>query len=442
MPPMQGVCLAGFGSLSSEDSRLASLFRYNVLDTPPEAGFDDIVRIAAWVCETSISLVSFVSYDRQWFKARTGLDACETPLDRSICAHVVKTGELLVIPDLAADPRTRDNPLVTGPPYIRFYAGAPLLTPEQEVLGALCVIDDRPRPGGLSEGQRDAIIVLAGQVMMQLELRRISEGRRRDLLAALGATELREQFIAVLGHDLRNPLTAITTGVQMLKGGPSTATSERIVAMMQRSAKRMSGLIDNVLDFASGSLGGAFHIDRKPSQLLPVLEHVVAELHTSWPRRTIQTNFALDHPVDCDPGRVAQLLSNLIGNALVHGLSDGEITVRAESRDGGFELEVANASARIPSETLGRLFQPFVRGETAPAGRGLGLGLYIASQIAAAHAGELTAHWSDGWTRFVFVMPPGAPSAAGAGATHSPAVRSPSAGSRTDAEPRPTENAP
>jgi signal transduction histidine kinase len=399
------VCLAGAKSLSLEESRLASLFRYNVLDTPPEAGFDDIVRIAAWVCETPVSLVSFVSYDRQWFKARTGFDACETTLDRSVCAHVVKQGELLVIPDLTADARTRDNPLVTGPPYIRFYAGAPLMTPEHEVLGALCVIDNRPRPVGLSEGQRDAIIVLAGQVMMQLELRRISETRQRDLLAALGATELREQFIAVLGHDLRNPLTAISTGVQMLQGRPSAATSERVVAMMQRSVMRMSGLIDNVLDFASGSLGGAFNIDRRPGQLRPVLEHVVAELQTSWPGKTIQTTFALDQPVDCDPARIAQLFSNLLGNALVHGLPASTITVRAAIRDGVFELEVANPSPQIPPETLERLFQPFVRGESAPAGRGLGLGLYIASQIAAAHHGELTARWSEGWTRFLLVMP-------------------------------------
>jgi signal transduction histidine kinase len=396
---------AGADPLSLEDSRLASLFRYNILDTPPEAGFDDIVRIAAAVCETPVSLVSFVSFDRQWFKARTGFEPSETTLDRSVCAHVVKKRELLVIPDLTSDSRTRDNPLVTGPPHIRFYAGAPLVTPDREVLGALCVIDNKPRPVGLTAAQQDAINVLAGQVMMQLELRRINEARQRDLLAALGATELREQFIAVLGHDLRNPLSAISTGVQMLQGGPSAATAERVVAMMRRSVTRMSGLIDNVLDFASGRLGGAFHIDRQPAQLEPVLDHVVAELQTAWPGRTIQTSFALDHPVDCDPARVAQLFSNLLANALVHGLSEGAIAVRAANRDGAFELEVANPSARIPSDTLERLFQPFVRGETAPAGRGLGLGLYIASQIAAAHRGTLTAYWSDGWTRFVLSMP-------------------------------------
>jgi signal transduction histidine kinase len=391
--------------LSFEESRVASLFRYNILDTPPESGFDDIVRVAAAVCETPVSLVSFVSYDRQWFKARIGFDACETTLDRSVCAHVVEKGELLVIPDLTNDARTRDNPLVTGPPHIRFYAGAPLVTPEHEVLGALCVIDDRPRPVGLTEGQQDAINVLAGQVMMQLELRRINEARQRDLLAALGASELREQFIAVLGHDLRNPLTAISTGVQMLQTCPSADASERVVAMMQRSVMRMSGLIDNVLDFASGRLGGVFHIDRQPTQLQPVLDHIVAELQTAWSGRTIDVSFALDRPVDCDPARIAQLFSNLLGNALVHGLADGPITIHAATRDGAFELEVANPSAQIPSETLERLFQPFVRGEAAPVGRGLGLGLFIASRIAAAHGGKLTAHSSNGWTRFIFSMP-------------------------------------
>jgi len=397
--------LAGLKSLSLEDSRLASLYRYNILDTPQEAGFDDIVRIAAAVCETPVSLVSFVSFDRQWFKARTGFDPSETTLDRSVCAHVVRKGELLVIPDLTSDSRTRDNPLVTGPPYIRFYAGAPLLTPEREVLGALCVIDDRPRPVGLTEGQQDAINVLARQVMVQLELRRIGDARQRDLLAALGASELREQFIAVLGHDLRNPLTAISTGIQMLQGRPSTETTDRVVAMMRKSVSRMSELIDDVLDFASGRLGGVFHIKPQPTHLQPVLEHVVAELQSAWPGRRIHTSFALDLLVDCDPARIAQLFSNLLGNALVHGQAGGEISVRAETRDAVFKLEVANPSARIPPETFERLFQPFVRGEAARAGRGLGLGLYIASQIAAAHHGELTAHWSGGRARFALVMP-------------------------------------
>jgi signal transduction histidine kinase len=388
-----------------QDPRLTSLYRYNILDTPAEAGFDGIVRVAATVCETPVSLVSFVSFDRQWFKARTGFAACQTSLEESVCAHVVAERRLLVIPDLTADPRTQSNPLVIGPPNIRFYAGAPLMTPQQEVLGALCVIDSKPRPSGLSPAQADALTVLAGQVMTQLELRRINADKARDLLAALGATELREKFIAVLGHDLRNPLSAISSGVQMLQDRPRGQNADRILAMMAHSVTRMSGLVDNVLDFARGRLGGAFDINRTPTDLRPVLEHVVAEMQASWPERVIQTSFAIDHAVDCDGPRVAQLFSNLLGNALVHGLEGGAVKVRAWDGPEGFELDVSNRSEEIPRETLQRLFQPFVRGEEASDGRGLGLGLYIASEIAHAHGGELSARWSEGRASFRFTIP-------------------------------------
>jgi signal transduction histidine kinase len=397
--------MSGTPTLNLEDSRLDSLFRYNILDTPPEAGFDDIVRVAASVCDTPVSLVSFVSFDRQWFKARKGFPACETSLDSSVCAHVVRERELLVIPDLRHDARTCENPLVTGPPNIRFYAGAPLVTPEKHVLGALCVIDDKPRPVGLDAGQKDAINVLASQVMLQLELRRITEAKDRDLMAAIGATELREQFIAVLGHDLRNPLAAIGSGIQMLQTGPSKAVEDRVLRMMQQSVTRMAGLIDNVLDFARGSLGGAFDVAREPVLVQPVLEQVVAELQSAWPGRTIDCNFAISRPVRRDTSRIAQLFSNLLGNALVHGLATGPVTVKAATRGDDFELEVANPSPEISRQTLERLFHPFVRNTASPDRRGLGLGLYIASQIAQAHHGDLSAEWRDGQTRFRFSMP-------------------------------------
>lgn len=119
---------------------------YGILDTPPEEGFDDIVLIAAHICRTPVALVSLVAEDRQWFKARIGFPPCETDLNSSVCTHALNEPDLLVITDLSEDPRTRDNPLVTGAPFIRFYAGAPLRAPGGEVLGSLCVIDPVPRP--------------------------------------------------------------------------------------------------------------------------------------------------------------------------------------------------------------------------------------------------------------------------------------------------------
>lgn len=165
-----------------ETARLDTLLAYDVLDTPPEPQFDDVVRLAQTVCATPIALVSLVAADRQWFKAKLGLEARETPIDRSVCVHAIKERELLVIPDLTQDARTRANPWVTGGPRLRFYAGAVLRAPDGQglghALGALCVIDDKPRPAGLTSGQRDALLALARQTMLLLHYRRTIS--RRD----------------------------------------------------------------------------------------------------------------------------------------------------------------------------------------------------------------------------------------------------------------------
>jgi len=158
--------------MSEETTRLAALQAYDVLGTPPESQFDDIVQLARTICVTPIALVSLVAADRQWFKARVGLEAQETPIEQSVCAHAIKERELLVIVDLAQDPRTRANTLVTDGPRIRFYAGAVLRTPEGEALGALCVIDRKPRPEGLSPEQTRSLLALARQTMRLLQYRR------------------------------------------------------------------------------------------------------------------------------------------------------------------------------------------------------------------------------------------------------------------------------
>ena len=161
--------------------RLNALHDYAILDTPPEKGFDDIVELARLTCAAPVSLVSLVAGDRQWFKARSGFAPCETSLDKSVCAHGLAEPDLLVIPDLTQDPRTRDNPLVTGEPYLRFYAGAPLEAAGGERLGSLCVIDLAPRPDGLTAPQATALRALAGQVVSQMDLRQAMAERERVL---------------------------------------------------------------------------------------------------------------------------------------------------------------------------------------------------------------------------------------------------------------------
>lgn len=162
----------GFPELGPEEAeRVAELDRHDILDTPPEQCFDDLALLASRICDTPVALVSLVSSDRQWLKARVGFEAREMSLDQSVCKFALDCPGLLIIPDLTADPRTGANPLVTGHPNLRFYAGAPLRTSTGAVLGTLCVIDSTSRPSGLTAAQSEALEVLAKQVVAQMELR-------------------------------------------------------------------------------------------------------------------------------------------------------------------------------------------------------------------------------------------------------------------------------
>ncbi|HET6519246.1 MAG TPA: HAMP domain-containing sensor histidine kinase, partial [Geminicoccaceae bacterium] len=219
------------------------------------------------------------------------------------------------------------------------------------------------------------------------------------------AAELREQFIAVLGHDLRNPLASIEAGVGLLRKAPLDERAAAILTLIQKSARRMAGLIDNVLDLARGRLGGGLVLDRNADEPLgPALEQVVAELRAAWPDRVIDAEIALAGPVTCDRARIAQLLSNLLANALTHGAADRPVSVRAATRAGLFELSVANAGEPIPPATIGRLFQPFFRASARSSHQGLGLGLYIASEIARGHGGALEVTSTPEETRFTLRM--------------------------------------
>ncbi|MCT0199299.1 GAF domain-containing protein [Synechococcus sp. CS-1325] len=177
-----------------EDERLEALREYHILDTPPEQAFDDLTALAAYVCDVPIALVSLVDTDRQWFKAKLGIEALETSRDISFCAHAILEEEILVVQDTHLDARFVANPLVTSEPNIRFYAGVPLLSPEALPLGTLCVIDHEPRE--LNAAQLLALEGLARQVVTQLELRRVSA----RLAVALETINLIEGLIPICSY--------------------------------------------------------------------------------------------------------------------------------------------------------------------------------------------------------------------------------------------------
>lgn len=182
-----------------QQERLRALRAYDILDTEREADFDEIVELAARICGTAISVVNFIDEDRQWFKAETGLGVRETPLATSICSHAILEDSFVEIPDTLADPRMRDNPLCTGEPGLRFYAGALLVNDDGLPMGTLCVLDHAP--GRLDSMQRDALRVLGRQVMALLEMRR-----------ALGEARLLRLEV---DHRVKNSLQSVISLARM-----------------------------------------------------------------------------------------------------------------------------------------------------------------------------------------------------------------------------------
>jgi signal transduction histidine kinase len=176
--------------------------------------------------------------------------------------------------------------------------------------------------------------------------------------------------------------------------------------MMGESITRMSGLIDDVMDLARSRLGNGIGLDRIAGQRVePTLLQVIDEMKSGHPERMIESRFDLPRAIDIDHSRFAQMFSNLLGNAVTHGAHDRPIVVEAVIADGHFQLAVANGGDPIPPAAMQRLFQPFYRGEVRPSMQGLGLGLYIANQIAEAHGGRLEVTSDAEETRFTFRMP-------------------------------------
>ncbi len=328
----------------------------------------------------------------------------ELKVETTICREVRNAGEPVIIDHVADDAVYCGHP--TPAMYgFQSYISMPIRLPDGSFFGTLCAID--PRPARLKNPETIGMFKLFAELIgFHLDASDRLAASEASLLDERSASELREQFIAVLGHDLRNPLASIDAGAKMLLKEALSPRGATVVGLVQSSVGRMSELIDNVLDFARGRLGGGLLLSRDAQPALgPALEQVVEELRAAWPDRTIETRFSIARPVSCDRARIAQLLSNLVGNALTHGAPDAPVTVSASTDDSVFSLSVANKGAPLPPAILERLFQPFFRVAARPGQHGLGLGLYIAREIAAAHGGTLAAASSANETRFTFRMP-------------------------------------
>ncbi|HEY3799986.1 MAG TPA: PAS domain-containing sensor histidine kinase [Caulobacteraceae bacterium] len=263
----------------------------------------------------------------------------------------------------------------------------------------------RAAPDGTVQAIRVAVFRSPERRNYERSLQASEASARHDLSTERDTAQLREQFIAVLGHDLRNPLASIVGAARLLRREELSAKALHIIELMEASVDRMAGLIDDVMDFARGRLGSGIGVTRQDAHLEPILRHVVEELETSQPSRSIELQVDAPDPVWLDPGRIGQLVSNLLGNALTHGDPKSPVNLKATVIGETLEIAVTNAGEPISEAAMPRLFQPFFRGEVRASKQGLGLGLHIASEIAKAHGGDLGVTSDASATRFTLTMP-------------------------------------
>jgi signal transduction histidine kinase len=355
--------------LPNEVLRLDALRSYGILDTPREAAFDDITKLAAMICNAPMALISLVDHDRQWFKSDVGLGAEQTPLESSICAHAILQDEVFVVNDTLGDPRFIHNPLVSGDPHLRFYAGAVLRTPDGLPLGSMCVLDTVPRH--LAPQQLEALTALARQAMAQMEL-------RRTLTLAQEANRYRARLMAIAGHDLKTPLRTAGYALDKVRRKVDAETAAQL-APAKEALAQIHREFDQLASLAVA--GGDF---AQPDLVELPLQEVFASILATWRRpaevrglrlRAVPTTLR----VRSHRTLLATLLGNLLGNAVKY-TETGKVLIGCRRRGDQVVVEIIDTGVGMDGDDAREVFNAFR--QTNAKSEGLGLGLWIVSRTA------------------------------------------------------------
>ena len=381
---------------ADEAERLEALRAYDVLDTPPEQAFDDLTQLAARFCGVPISLVSLVDVHRQWFKSHVGLEATETPRELAFCGHaILKPEDVLIVEDAHLDERFHDNPLVTQDPNVRFYAGAPLLTPDGRAIGTLCVIGQEPHR--LSEDQVLMLRVLARQVVTQLELRKKIVDLAEAARVADVATQAKSAFLANMSHEIRTPMNAILGMSELLTDTPLSAEQAQYVRIFRGAGQSLLDLINGILDLSKAE-ANKLELAQDRFELRTYLESVVEILAVPASRKGLSLVLDLEAEVpgtvSGDPQRLRQVLVNLIGNAIKF-TEHGHVVLHVQKDEtAGPEhllFSVRDTGIGIAPLDVARMFEPFTQVESASNRRfgGTGLGLNLSQRLIGLMGGEI-----------------------------------------------------
>ena len=363
----------------NEDERLAELLSYDVLDTEAEQLFDDLTALASQICETPIALISLIDPDRQWFKSRVGLDAEETSRDIAFCSHAILQGDVFEIPNATLDPRFHDNPLVTGAPDIRFYAGAPHISPSGHAIGTICAIDSKPRK--LTDTQKASLQTLSKSVVAHLELKR----KNRELERT---NQFKSDFLSYVSHEIRTPLNAINTFSQLLESEaqklnlPSSFTTP--LSHVSQSGERLLEIVNSVLDIKQIE-AGKMRVMPRAVNTKDFFTHLFSLTKIRAEDSGIAFSTSIDESVPgslfFDDTKFGQVALNLLSNAIKFTNSGKSVKAQVKYKSGKVIFNVIDQGIGMSNDNQKRLFEPFERMENARQIRGTGLGLNISKRL-------------------------------------------------------------
>ena len=400
----------------ADPGRLAALEATALLDSPAEAAFDRLTRLAARLLGAPVALVSLVTEDRQFFKSCIGLpepwaSSRETGLSHSFCQHAVELREPLVISDAREHPLVRDNAAIQDLGVIA-YAGIPLATADGHVLGSFCVIDHEPRVWAPDEiaTLRD----LAGAALTEIELRATLRQAEAARAEAAAANRARDEFLARVSHELRSPLSGIASNAQMMAMGlcgPVSDQQTRALDRIRLCQDHLLGLITQLLDFKTIA-AGRVNYDISTVLVGDAMREAAALVESQMRERDVAFEPVVASPgigVRADPDKLRQVLVNLLANAAKFTPPGGSVAVScdAERGRGVAQIQVRDTGIGIPADKLEAVFEPFVQlrnpgGTTA----GTGLGLTISRDLARGMGGELTVESTPGvGSTFTLTLP-------------------------------------
>ena len=368
-----------------------------------------MLRVITEITGLRLSLIAHVT-DSTWTccavndQMAFGLEVGgELEVATTLCSEVRQQLGPIAISHASVDPEFKDH---HTPKLYKFesYISVPIFLRGGEYFGNVCALDARPMDIR-NERTLGLFKLFAELVGLQLEAEEKQQRTTEALLDARATSELREQFLAVLGHDLRTPLSSIAMGADVLQGEDLPPSQMKVVARITRSVERISRLVDDVVDFARGRLGGGIALNASSiPDVMVMFRQVVEELRAAHPTRPIDYQITGEGEMVGDAVRLSQVLQNLLGNALHYSPPGERVSVVVELQEDWLSLRVANGGPAIPPAVVRRMFEPFQRGTKArPAG--LGLGLYIASEIVRSHRGTIHVDSDDKLTTFTCRVP-------------------------------------